>query len=66
MNELVGDPDYDARPFVYRELKKYIEELRKRRQYDDWFDFSIDSQYLISKIRELWKWRDRLNKSLSN
>jgi hypothetical protein len=63
MNELPYNTELDCRSFVYKQLKMYIGRLRDRRQSDDWFDWSTENQYLMSKIKELWYWRDRLNKS---
>ena len=61
-HELVSDPSFDCKAFVYKQLNEHITKLRERRKSEDWFDFSDENKYLISKIKELWYWRDRLNK----
>ena len=62
MNDLISDPNYDAKPFVYKQLTDHINKLKQRRKSEDWFDFTLENQYLVAKIKELWYWRDRLNK----
>ena len=58
MNDLISDPNYDAKPFVYKQLTDHINKLKQRRKSEDWFDFTLENQYLVAKIKELWYWRE--------
>ena len=44
--------------FIYREILKYIKQLRYRR-IEGFSDKSLESSWLIAKINELWYWKNR-------
>ena len=48
----------NIRKFIYKELLKYIRQLKYRR-IEGFSDNTLESKWLISKIKELWYWKCR-------
>mgnify|MGYP003627957990 CR=1 FL=1 len=48
----------NIRKFIYKELLKYIRQLRWRR-IEGFSDSTFESQWLVSNIKELRKWQTK-------